>query len=761
MDINRKRTLFFVYIIVLITGISGMLGQLLLVRELLIVFLGNELTIGFILGNWLIFEALGAFSGKYLGRSNGRKNYCVSLSLFSLFLVINLFLSRSINQTLFNLYPGETANIVLVFIQSIILLAPVSFTHGILYPLGCILAQEIDDPANTDKIPGLVYLIETAGSLIGGIAFTFLLSTRFHSLEIALVLLMIHLTVLLILIRPHCKYILAKIVFSVIVMFIITVSIFFSWISQSLHTVSLQLRWPEQSLYYYENSAYSNYVITRQNNQFVVYQDGRPLVSIPNPDKILQKDLIHIVAGMHPNPAKVLIVGSGPGGYIEELLLHPVKELHYVEIDCRLPAILNIIPDEQVKTELTNPIVKSIYTDVRRHLSLSNHHYDLIILALMQPGTLQENRIFTKQFFELVKNNLNESGIFFFTTPGAPHLYTYEVLPLNACLLKTAGLVFPYVEILPGEYTYYFAGKSKLTIDSRQIYNHLKQRNLTEDLITLDYLANRFDYLKTNVSATSIKEMTVRVNEDLNPAGFYYDTLASVGLYSHRLFSVLYYLENFPLLFIIITFIFFISLIKHLKAKSDRLPEALNYVIFSTGLTVMALQLLALFSLQVTVGYLYQMIGLLFAAFMGGSMLGSTFGIKQIDKKNLRLVIRNTELKIVLTIPLIILLALLINKYNTFINPIALIILFSLINFTSGFLSGSQYPVATYLKSIGGFDKTGGSLYAVDLLGGWLGGTLFVLLLFPLLGLIQTLILLGTLKLSSFSILYRELDRNN
>jgi spermidine synthase len=52
-------------IAILAMGFSGLVAEILLLRELLIVFSGNELCIGIILANWLILEAFGCF---FLGR---------------------------------------------------------------------------------------------------------------------------------------------------------------------------------------------------------------------------------------------------------------------------------------------------------------------------------------------------------------------------------------------------------------------------------------------------------------------------------------------------------------------------------------------------------------------------------------------------------------------------------------------------------------------------------------------------------------------
>jgi len=50
---------FRVRIAIVITGFSGLVAEILLLRELLIVFAGNELSIGLILAGWLILEAAG------------------------------------------------------------------------------------------------------------------------------------------------------------------------------------------------------------------------------------------------------------------------------------------------------------------------------------------------------------------------------------------------------------------------------------------------------------------------------------------------------------------------------------------------------------------------------------------------------------------------------------------------------------------------------------------------------------------------------
>jgi len=68
---------------------------------------------------------------------------------------------------------------------------------------------------------------------------------------------------------------------------------------------------------------------------------------------------------------------------------------------------------------------------------------------------------------------------------------------------------------------------------------------------------------------------------------------------------------------------------------------------------------------------------------------------------------------------------------------------------------GFEFPLAAklYLGKQEAVSSAAGTLYACDLLGGWLAGILGGILLLPVIGLINTCFLLGILKLSSLIIL--------
>ena len=89
-------------------------------------------------------------------------------------------------------------------------------------------------------------------------------------------------------------------------------------------------------------------------------------------------------------------------------------------------------------------------------------------------------------------------------------------------------------------------------------------------------------------------------------------------------------------------------------------------------------------------------------------------------------------------------------------------ILFLILSFISGFLTGSQFPLANklYLKKSSSLSQSAGVLYASDLLGGRFGGILGAVVLLPVLGLIGTCLTVGLLKLTSFTVVTSQCDRN-
>ncbi len=65
MNYSESKAVKNLNYVVLSLGFTSTITQIILLREFLSVFYGNELVIGIILGNWMIITGIGSYLGKF------------------------------------------------------------------------------------------------------------------------------------------------------------------------------------------------------------------------------------------------------------------------------------------------------------------------------------------------------------------------------------------------------------------------------------------------------------------------------------------------------------------------------------------------------------------------------------------------------------------------------------------------------------------------------------------------------------------------
>ena len=317
----------------IIMGISSIVSQITLMREFLISFLGNELTLGVILANWMVLEAMGAF---ILGKSAERiekklEIYVILQIIFSLAFPIAIYLAR-IFKNLLLLTPGEGLGFAPVFYASFLILLPVAVSHGTLFTYGSKLySQYLQEEAPSI---GRVYVLETLGSIIGGLSITFLLIRFFNSFEIAFLvgLLNTFISVCLLLERKNILFGPHHVLgFLSILLTLLFIYFLFGPYAGKIHGLSIRSQWKEIEVIHYENSPYGNVMVSKRGEQLTFFTDGIPSITTPVPDIASIETFVHFPMLIHENPTSVLILSGGAGGTIREILKYPE-----VRIDCLL-----------------------------------------------------------------------------------------------------------------------------------------------------------------------------------------------------------------------------------------------------------------------------------------------------------------------------------------------------------------------------------------------------------------------------------------
>ncbi len=141
-------------------------------------------------------------------------------------------------------------------------------------------------------------------------------------------------------------------------------------------------------------------------------------------DMRLQLMLGHFPALFHPKPEKILIVGCGAGVTAGTFILHPdVKKIVICEIEPLIPQVVAQYFGPQnndvvtrydsgnSKGQLIDPRVEIVYDDARHYILTTKEKFDIITSDPIHPWVKGAATLYTKEYFDLVKQHLNPGGL--------------------------------------------------------------------------------------------------------------------------------------------------------------------------------------------------------------------------------------------------------------------------------------------------------------------------------------------------------------
>ncbi len=750
-----------VRIAILTMGFSGLVAEILLLREFLIVFSGNELSIGIVLANWLILEAFGSYVlGRQAERRQGKlEPFALITILFSISLIVAVPLIRLLKGAI-GISVGESIGFLPMFFSSFLILLPVSVLHGALFTYGCQVYSMFSSYDASSA--GRVYAYETVGTVLGGIACTYLLIPHLDTFQATFGVAALNSAVILALLAHHSRAGPRKATTLAILSALTLAFLVLTGQAHRLHYHSVRAQWKNQNVVHYQNSRYGNICVVENEGQYAFFQDGVPSIMTPVPDIQFVEEFVHLPLLAHPEPKRLFILSGGAGGVINEALRHAsVEAIDYAELDPLLIDLFRKFPTPLTESELGDTRVRVEHIDGRLLLKTTRNKYDLILVGITEPSNLQANRFFTAEFLALARGRMDEGGILVLGLPGSLTFSSRELRNLNSSIFHTAKTVFPHVRVIPGGGTNLFllSGSGEIqALDKALVLERLNQRGIKTDVMIPWYIEQKLHRGWRDWFANFIEGSSRRINSDFRPIGVFYSVSHWNALFAPSLRWLFGQFEKvnlraIALLFAVLVLLCFLS--RPRNARSLRAGVALS--IFTTGFAGMTFGLMLIFAFQSIHGYVFSWIGLLVASFMAGAACGAMLITTALDRiENPLRLFAGIELAIVgfsAACPPVILGAsayLGSSEAFPFFAP-----LFLVVALAGGLLVGSQFPLANriHLGSGAAITRTAGLLYGADLLGGWLGGIVGALVLLPVLGLVGTCITVGLLKLTSFAFL--------
>jgi spermidine synthase len=685
--------------VVIATGISSVVTQLLIIREFLAQFQGNEFIIALILFNWLILGGIGTILARWVTRDlwGATANHLGWLSLILAMLPAVQILAIRFLRDVFFIH-GSSVGFYPTLAYSFLIVSPYCLMVGFVLPYSLFVIR-----AKNPDYPGArIYIIDNLGDVSGGALFSFALVFLVSPLKAVFLA-----SLPLILATSLLFYTFSRFRVAVYLGVGLTLVILIACIF--LEPISLLPN--EGNLVYYKESRYGRIEVQQDHGQYTLFVGGTPLLGSQN--LTMAEETVHYPLAQLPRVHHVLLI-SAEGGMMTELEKYRPDSVDYVELD---PKVAEVGFRFGLIKRIPN--MKVIYQDGRAYLANSNKIYDAIIVNLSEPDTFQINRFFTDRFFDLARRHLAPHGVLSFAMKGFENYLAEPQRQKLSSLYNTVNDYFTHVLLLPGQKIFFLCSSQPINTD-------------IPALLDRKHISTR--YIKGYYYGNLTHERIQRLNDLMDPKapknGDDYPQL--MRLMFQQWFAKF---STSPIGFIAVLAV--VCIVYLIRISSE------EFVLFSTGFTVMGSELLVIFAFQIFFGYIYLQIGLIVTVFLAGLLPGAWFGDRFRNRSKQTLALADGLLILLMGLLIVAL------KQGSYHLPVSFFLFYG---FVISLICGFQFPVALYLR--GGEAPAVTQTFSADLIGAAFGTLMTNVVLIPYFGIIWAAAGLIGLKLLSLMVIH-------
>jgi len=222
---------------------------------------------------------------------------------------------------------------------------------------------------------------------------------------------------------------------------------------------------------YSKQSRYQKIVLTKHKYDIRLFLDGNLQFSSIDEHRY-HESLIHVPLSVHNTPVRrVLLLGAGDGMAVRELLKYPsIEEIILVDLDENIIQLAkeNEYVRQLNQNSLASDKVKIVISDAFTYLNDNEKLFDFIISDLPDPNNNALARLYSKQFYELIRRNLSEDGVFV-TQATSPYFATDAFWSI-AKTIGASGFenIYPYHTHVPSFGDWGFVMASAIEKDIQQ-----------------------------------------------------------------------------------------------------------------------------------------------------------------------------------------------------------------------------------------------------------------------------------------------------
>ena len=677
----RQKDSAFFSINLLITGFVSSSLQLLLMREIMNISGGLELIAGTFLASWLIGSATGAILAGKWEKADLRK----VAHIFSITPIISI--TCLILLTRLFLHLGETPSFLISLIFTFVIIFPFCFISGFIFVR---LTTEAGKLAGLNA--GRSFATETFGGIIAGIVITLLTDGLLDTYQLILIVILLNLAFVFIVFYKtgRLQWLLTSVAFLLLSTAIILTH---------PDTFFRQLLLPGLNVISSIDTPYGNISVSENSGQKSLFYNQR-LVYYGNDEAEREED-IHYAMLQHNKPGSVLLISGGLKSHLPEILKYNVKRVIYIERDPSLISAEGL--DETVKT---NSGITIENDDAYRFIRNNDEKFDVIILLIPPPSTLSLNRYYTTDFFKVIKKRLNPDGVFMISS-GQSSVYLNKVsLSYNSTIYNSLKSVFINVVPIMGNKLYLLTSDNLLSTSICRLVNEKGIHNIyvNENYLSDDLIKNKSDELISAIEPTAKQNSLVR----------------PISYFQYMTFNLSMEKNNHPAIIILISLLFVLP-VTVIKRE--------NLVMYFSASALAGIEIIALMLIQLTIGNLYHITGLILSSVMAGLAAGTGFSLKNLVQKSVNFISA-------VLILFYVFFGMIINRILLLEQPVIIILLTILLSFIPAFLTGRLFRSLSNDISI---SNNIGEIYSADLAGSAFGFVIVSGLLLSVLGIQLTI----------------------
>lgn len=713
-------------------GIFSQIAQALLVREFLVAFYGNEISLGAFYGGWLFWIAVGAWWGmQQLDHILSPIHRIATLTLALPTILAGQIITIRMARLFWETPAGEFLPLGTLIIAAFVLTAPTGLILGFLFPIAC-------KEKNTHKITSL-YVMEALGALTGAGLFVFWMVEQLSvwqclgvvGMSLGLASLTLHPEKGIRQKRPEVALMLAGL--------LLWTTPLGTWINAPMERLRFQGVHPELTLLDSVETRFGHTALGKRGEQISVITDGRIGVSFPNPTRVaMEAAFLHTQSNQ---PRRILLFGSLANGLAGELLRYPsVEQVDVVEEDQVAWQLIQSHLPEAMRATLTNQLIKKHFADGRAFANqLAPQRYDLILILTGDPSSARMNRFFTQEFYARLRLAMTPNGVLCTQVSAASNYLGKEVQSYSGTTFHTLQTVFDQVMVVPGDQHLFCASSATgpITSDPKILATRYLQTHATGTIPPAEFFYSLLPHEQVAMVRQQLEKEEKTINTDLNPVTYFLNMVLWGKFTSANISDFLHLLRRlgpWPYLTPVLVFVGLFSLFRlepNQKEAHARLGAAFTLGVL--GFVSMAMQLMILLGFQARIGHIFSHIALLNGLFMAGLALGA--GLTNHMLTPTSPVARQFAGLMVIT-----------ALFGWWFAPIVAQTmemntnlaqnLFFLLATLAGIMAGAGFPLAVRLASNQHTQAplAGGLAETADHLGGALGGFVAGGLLIPILG---------------------------